>query len=369
MSNKKKIKAKKANTKKTSAWGKIWAGAKYFLKSLFSNDQCVDARTKPWYYAVIIAVLAVIVAVIPLMSNTFSIKGGDFLNGTTYDLTSQIVDFTADMKSKGVEIKIENGTANDPAGTWLSNYGDCYKHVVKKNISYVKVDEAGENPEVVVEEVSYVDFAVYYLPDTADISKSVETILKGKNPVIGEEKVADHWTINSMFIGKDCFYMYKKYIPTGSEKEGSIPAFSSMRGYKFDCKGINGEASYLLSSLYGADNEETLNNWSSYLNLAYSSTRIKTGWATTGLGLGIYAALTIILGGVVWIMTRGKNNPFRIYKFWECEKIAYWASFAPALLALILGFFLKNYALLLFILFFGLRIMWMSMKSLKPYQA
>jgi maltodextrin utilization protein YvdJ len=65
-------------------------------------------------------------------------------------------------------------------------------------------------------------------------------------------------------------------------------------------------------------------------------------------------------------MTRGKSNPFRVYTFWECQKIAYWASLAPAILAMILSFSLPAYAMIYYIFFYGMRIMWMSMRSLRP---
>jgi len=69
---------------------------------------------------------------------------------------------------------------------------------------------------------------------------------------------------------------------------------------------------------------------------------------------------------MIFILTRGKRNPFRIYTFWETQKISYWASFTPSLLALIFGFIFTEYAVMIFVMLIGVRIMWMSMKSLKP---
>jgi hypothetical protein len=72
-----------------------------------------------------------------------------------------------------------------------------------------------------------------------------------------------------------------------------------------------------------------------------------------------------LLGLTVFLMTRGKTNPFRIYTFWECQKIAYWAAFSPSVLALI-GFAFPAYAPLVYIFLYGMRVMWMSMRSLRP---
>jgi hypothetical protein len=46
--------------------------------------------------------------------------------------------------------------------------------------------------------------------------------------------------------------------------------------------------------------------------------------------------------------------------------MSYWAAFTPAVLACGLGFAFSTYALFIFILFYGMRIMWMSMKNLRP---
>ena len=74
----------------------------------------------------------------------------------------------------------------------------------------------------------------------------------------------------------------------------------------------------------------------------------------------------MIFGLVVFLLTRGKRNPFRVYTFWETQKIAYWAGVAPALLSLALGFLLTQFSLMLFIFLFGMRLMWLSMKTMRP---
>ena len=376
MSNKKKIKAKKANPNQVSTGRKIWNGTKYFAKSWISNETVVDARNKPWYYAIVIGIISVLLAVIPMMTNEFSVKGGEFLNAPSYDYETQLHDFTADMAEKHVELKVENGTISDAGSTkWSEAYPNGYFHTGEKTVSYVKSDAAGENKEVVIEKVQYVDFAVYLNLD-GNIEDTAKAVFEGKNPVATldsenkivvttpskDDKDAANFHINVMFIAKDAFYCYKKDPTTQNPS-------SLSREFKFDAKNPAGESTYSLTSLLGATEKETTENWVAYMTASHKSIKNKRGWATTGMGVGIYAGLTLLLGVIVFIMTRGKNNPFRHYKFWECQKIAYWSAFAPAVLALALGFLFKNYSLLLFILFSGVRIMWMSMRTLKPYQA
>ena len=103
------------------------------------------------------------------------------------------------------------------------------------------------------------------------------------------------------------------------------------------------------------------------MSKAYNSTKITNAWMNTGIFSAVFVGLALVLGLMVFLMTRGKNNPFRIYTFWESQKIAYWASFSPAVLSL-LAFIpaLSNYAILMYIFFYGMRVMWMSMRSLRP---
>jgi maltodextrin utilization protein YvdJ len=72
------------------------------------------------------------------------------------------------------------------------------------------------------------------------------------------------------------------------------------------------------------------------------------------------------MGLMIFLLTRGKKNIFHIYTFGDCEKIAAWSMVSPALLSLILGFIFTDYAMMFFIILLGLRVMWLSMKQLRP---
>lgn len=67
-------------------------------------------------------------------------------------------------------------------------------------------------------------------------------------------------------------------------------------------------------------------------------------------------------------MTRGKKNPFREIKFIETMKMIGVAALCPAIISCLVGFIMPGYAPLLFMLTLGMRVMWMSTKTLSPYQ-
>ena len=72
------------------------------------------------------------------------------------------------------------------------------------------------------------------------------------------------------------------------------------------------------------------------------------------------------MGLMVFLLTRGKKNIFRVYTFGDCQKISAWSMVSPALLGMILGFFIQDYAMMFFIILLGVRVMWLSMKQLRP---
>lgn len=101
---------------------------------------------------------------------------------------------------------------------------------------------------------------------------------------------------------------------------------------------------------------------------SFETEKIKSAWSYTGIFAAIDLGLIVLFGIILFLMTRGKKNPFRVYTFWETQKMAYWASFAPAILSMAVGFWLVQYAFILFMFAYGMRMMWMSMRSLRPVQ-
>ena len=117
-----------------------------------------------------------------------------------------------------------------------------------------------------------------------------------------------------------------------------------------------------------AKTEAIFNNWKAILNETYTQQKNKTMLNMSLIYLGVYAGLVIFLGLMVFLLTRGKNNIFRSLSFFTCQKIAWWASFTPAILGLALAFLFSGNAIgqLAFILLLSLRVMWLSMRQLRP---
>ncbi len=111
-----------------------------------------------------------------------------------------------------------------------------------------------------------------------------------------------------------------------------------------------------------------LANFKKFLNKSYLASKAKTTAVTCLFSLAVFAGLSLIMGFLMWVMTRGKNNPNNYFSLWLCMKLEARLALAPALITLLLGFLLVSYAQMIFILTLGMRVMWISMKELRPVQ-
>ena len=107
-------------------------------------------------------------------------------------------------------------------------------------------------------------------------------------------------------------------------------------------------------------------NWEEDYNKVFMSQKRYNILVSTFLFFGIYIALLIILGLLMFLLTRGKNNMFNYLKFMDTQKMAWWAALSPGILAMIFGFIFPRFAQMAFIVLIGLRAMWISMKQLRP---
>jgi maltodextrin utilization protein YvdJ len=365
----------KVKTKKTN----FWAGVKFFFGSWISNDYCVEARNKKWYYAVMIALLSTFLALLPISINYFNTKGETFFNSPLYGYENALVDFDETVSSKNVHLVVNNNALSITG--WEDAFkedGGVYLHKYTKTVNELptttttdsngsSITSTGDTPISVQTEV--VDLAVYNLTSDGSAAATVATLLAAADPAGNST-----YSINAIFLTEDGFYAYKHPTSTTISVAKDVP-------YKWDSAKIQGKdlASLVKEDIttgtsYGVSKAEdvdsyttaTLSAWKNLFNETRNSTRISIAWQYTGIFGGVFAGLAVILGLTVFLMTRGKSNPFRVYTFWECQKIAYWASLTPAILAMILSFTLAQYAMIYYIFLFGMRIMWMSMRSLRP---
>lgn len=364
MAKAKPIKQKKQN--------KFLQKLKFLLKTLFSNDTCVEGREHKWYGPVIIAILAAVIATIPTMVGYFTTKASDFFtSGYSYDYENSLVAFAKETSDVKMEIKDGILTLDEtawkekcvnPKGEAVSYWGYYYKVPVSITEEKPAEDDSSSNSSQAANIITAKDewrcgLAVYYSGEENPYkfaNDKFSNVLNDPNTKLGQS--LENYCTNTIVIGKDAIYLAKGV--KGSQVTKNVQV-------KYDYKEFNGKDLHTI--LTPKENETVINAWCNFLENGYASTRIILGWEYTGIMFAISVGIIFLMGILIFIMTRGKNNPFRIYTFWECQKIGYYASLCPSLLGL-LAFIpaFSGMTMFLFPMIYILRITWMSMRSLRP---
>ncbi len=354
----------------------------FFFKTLFSNDACIEGRKHKWYAPVIIAILSAIIAVIPTFVGRMTVQASSFFtSGYTYDYENSLTSF-ADQTSS-VSMKITNGQLSVDETAWkeacvnsmkgtpleenasvLNFWGYFYK--VPVTITSTTSDDS--TTITTTKDKWYCSLAVYFCGDEEpnkfagtkmancindpNYQLDIVTSSEGKSDITA-------YQTNIIVIGKNAIYMAK------GVKGASSSNIAGQTYAKFDAASFEGKDLHDITKVSGS--QKITDAWGAFLNEGYSSTRISMAWSYSGIMLAISVGIIFLMGLLIFIMTRGKNNPFRIYTFWECQKIGYYAAMSPAILGLLA--FIPAFAQMVMFLFpmlFILRTTWMSMRSLRP---
>src|SRR5574344_228155 len=80
------------------------------FSSIISNGACVElGRNKPWYGAVLVGLLSVILAIIPIGVTRAWVHAGDTMFATpTYEYETGLVKFEDALVDKGVSIVVDH---------------------------------------------------------------------------------------------------------------------------------------------------------------------------------------------------------------------------------------------------------------------
>lgn len=357
----------KDTTKRTL---KILAG------SIIKNDSAIEgAKTFPWWVALIMFIVCNFLPIIPIMVNASKTYGASFVDGYTYGYDQALMDATTQLDASNykllvkdhqllaydndVEVKNtwepdENGTPKDqtPIASYVANNNGVKTHILD----------------------------IYY--SDREFNKGTYTIqqlINAANNVFYKSGTNEKYdNSDSSYYIPSYLILYKSGIYSRIYKTGTTTAATSSATFlnlSLDWKNTSDmdllkttlEVKDIAPDKYNAKYVAgVLNNWKDVFNTAYKYQKMIYFWAYSGLYYGIYLVLGIFMGLMMFILTRGKRNPNRNLTFWITCKISAWIAFSPAVLAMIVGFFWNAAAGIGFIVLFGLRTMWLSMRQLGP---
>ena len=336
--------------------------------TLISNRSCVEAgKSLPWWIAIILGLVGSFIPVIPTMVSISNTNGDTFISSNylySFDRNATIAN--VQMKNEGIEFFVDD-----------DHYLTYKKDGVKQEVS-----GPTELTTYINSQTGQYEIRTYWLEDNLESNVndqynsivSTQYVIGTTTPKAeGDAEGTKYYTPSYLFYYKDgnALYLAKNNSTTAASKFSGdfvnvprgelITRLLTVEGYNIPVE-INDIDQGYVTGVY--------NNYKVFYNESYLAIKNKSLLVSTFMYWGIYAGLTLFLGFLIFLLTRGKRNFNNYLKWYQCLSIAGWAAFTPGILGLIMGFILTSYAIMFYILFMGVRIMWLSMKQLSPtYQA
>ena len=363
--------------------------------SLISNEAAIDgAKTAPWWIAIILFILGTFLPIIPIMVNNSKTYGASFMAKDTFGFEQALATVSNEMKIDSYALTVNDdhqliATKDSVAleNTWeddkdltpiaaydafLKNDGgeDLYYRAL--NVFYTDRPFSKKGAKSVKDLRKTIESQQYYFgvkEELAGVNSSVELPDADAEYVSGKSK---HMPSYIIFYKDGVLARIYKYASTSaysSSYEGSdwkkIDAGTELLEKTITVEGY--ETVAFEEKIEKTDYVNSVKaNWSKIFNKTYSNQKVKTFWFSSGLYYGIYILLGFFMGLLMWLLTRGKNNPNRNINLLIGIKISMWIDFTPGLLAMILGFIWSPSAGIAYIALIGIRTMWLSMRQLNP---
>ena len=331
---------------------------------LVSNASALrGAKAGPLWLTIVFFFLALLLPIIPIFVQQVTTNGSTFLDKYSYNLDRTVTAVAMDLKNnRNAEFSIgedhmlsvtENGNPVD-----FANYGSDNIYA-----SYIAF-EGTDHPEY--------ELTVYL--SNAETSEQKETFISVINNV--------HYAWNSTTTSIEESNIYRPnfiilfkdgvYVAVYAYHGTSIVANSFFGDFKTisannACLETLLKVDGVTQNLY--DNNYTIgvySNFKKFMNKSYETLKIKNTGLTCLIYFGIFFGASLLMALLMFLLTRGKKNPNNYFSFWLCLKIQGRLSFCPGLITMIVGFFLTSQIPLFMIMLLGLRVMWISMKELRP---
>ena len=336
------------------------ATVKRVFGSLINNGMAIDgAKFSPWWIGLIMFVFGLLLPILPIFVSAATTDGTSFMTDYEYGLGMD--------KTFGIAM-------SELDGALTFNNAD-------KTISYTPNSTYNEDTTLIggyiatsgVTNGQY-DLRIYY-SETAitedDINvfiNSKETIKYklGTTTVAGSEETA--YTPSSIFFFKNGFYI-DVYAYNTSVKKTNMPFISDLKCFDYEGGDLK---TYFVGESFDKNNRDNrvaaVDKMKEFIDVTYKTAKTKNMWLGSLIYLGIYAGVNVFMILMIFIMSRGKNNPNRYLTFWTCTKINWWESLCPGLLGMILGFIFTKQAVMMYVLLISMRTMWLTMREMRPVQ-
>jgi hypothetical protein len=337
---------------------------KLIFQSLFSNGPIMEAKNQPWYIALILFFVSILLATYPTFTQINSREGSSFLSGNTFSIENALVEFSETLEEENVRLVVTLRNEGDSTITELNNQGNAWESVFTNTLT--------AHPTFPFYQYSVnnqVRLRVFYQGNNSDETTGALANALLALP-LGDDNIGSF-----LLLGRISVYMhvYNPAALTANSATGEsfITAFS---GTYDDVPTGTNLGNYVLTDVDGNTiikndplyTRVVFNNWLNFFDQSFAYQKSVLLLFQTGLTFVVNAIMALLMSLVIFIMTRGKNNPNKHFKFADTMKIGAWALLSPAILTLIAGALFPEFAGTAFVLFVGLRLMWLSSRYLRP---
>ena len=349
---------------------------KLILRSLISNPACVEGgRHRPWFFAVPFFIFSILISIIPVFVQTYIREGDTSIANYSYGLEVSMQRFVEDINEKEYSMFIKEADSGKRIEADMSKWNElCDTGATGSNVSG-KIysgwgkDQSGNRCWYHKNINDLVDLQVYYLSAEEYTNETLQKINYVYTTDAEGKEVKNKRGGSYLLLSEKEVLLYIQNVEKSKTDVASLYGNYNYFEAGYLLNNINGGKTHdqaIASESYMTYVSDTWTNWRTFYKTFYLNTRFTLTWQTTLLMFGVNAGLTIFMGLMIWVLTRGKNNPYRIFTIWECQKISAWSALTPAILSCGLSFLITSFAQVFFALLLGVRVMWLSMKTLRP---
>ena len=336
--------------------------------SLISNAAALrGAKNGPLWLTIVMFVLAVLLPALPIFITKATTKGSYFLNSYSYGLERYVTSVALDLKdTRHAEFSISEDhllsvRENDVEVTYV-NYGT--------NKPYASYENATTHQY---------DFLVYLSDATNGDDKN--TVINGITSIYYQLGTTTAVAAGDNTYHPNYMILFKNGVFVRIYGNNGIEPIAS--SYSGDFKTIKANDKCLETLLTVKDQKGNIieqnlyssayidgvyKNFKTFIDRSYDTLRVQDTWIMTGVYTAVFFGINVIMGFLMWLLTRGKNNPNNYFSPWLTMKVQARLGLAPAIIAAIVGIWLTNMVPVIYIMMIGLRVMWISMKELRPIQ-
>lgn len=327
--------------------------------SLINNAVAVEgAKYSAWWIGLILFIFGLLLPIVPIFVNNARATGTSFLRSFEYGLG---LDKTFGKAINDLDgLLTYNRDTNEIKYVANSTYSSSEPQLIGGYVS-----ESGNN-------VNQYELRIYYNDLVGNENEMKEFIITKEALAYekGTTNVAVSTSENiyipsSIYFFPNAFYV-DIFAANSIDKKAEMGFTTDMTRYE----GPSDLKSYFVGTSFSQANEEdrinALNNLKTLIDDTYKTTRKNSLIFGTLIYFGVYFGVNFFMALMIFLMSRGKNNPNNYLNLWHCIKIDWWACLAPGILGLILGFIFPTNATMFYILFLAMRMVWLSTKELRP---